>query len=407
MSAFPIQENEESQQRFKALLEHASLGIIETNHLARIVHINPFAARLFGYAEKELLGEPIEKLIPQRFRGKHEQHRDQYIEHPRNRPMGVGMDLFAVRKDGSEFPVEVSLSTYQHEGIQHVIAFVSDITIRKKAEKSIKELNDSLEATVEQRTLELRQAIAALEDSREELSRSLEKEKELNELKTRFVSMASHEFRTPLSTVLSSSYLLQQYTRGEDQPKRDKHLQRIISSVNLLTDILNDFLSVGKIEEGKIQLRRSDLELPSFVSGTIEELRSNLKPGQSIRYHHEGPAYAWIDGSLLKHILLNLLSNASKFSPEDSVIEVQTTIEPQQLLLTVRDKGIGISPEDQKHLKERFFRAANAATIQGTGLGLHIVSKYVELLEGSLDWESELGAGTTFYIRLPGVKRED
>lgn len=267
----------QDEQRFLALLEHASMGIVEVNHLGEINNVNPFALKLFGYTEQEVLNKKIELLIPPRFHTRHTKHRDDYIHHPRSRPMGAGMDLFAVKKDGTEFPVEVSLSSYTRNNEQYAIAFISDITIRKEAELKIKKMNDELEETVEQRTKELMVAIQQLERSKEELSRLLEKEKELNELKSKFVSMASHEFRTPLSTVLSSSYLLQKYTSEEDQPKREKHLQRIVSSVNMLTDILNDFLSVGKIEEGKINIRLSEIDVPNVIDAIIEEIRNNFR----------------------------------------------------------------------------------------------------------------------------------
>lgn len=388
----------QDESRYMALLEHASMGIVEINNRGEINNVNRFALQLFGYDEHEVLNKKIELLIPARFHTRHIKHRDDYIHHPRSRPMGAGMDLFATKKDGTEFPVEVSLSSYTRNNEQYSIAFVSDISIRKESELQIKKLNDELEGTVEQRTKELKHAIQQLERSKEELSKLLEKEKELNELKSKFVSMASHEFRTPLSTVLSSAYLLQKYTSGEDQPKREKHLQRIVSSVNMLTDILNDFLSVGKIEEGKIHVRLSEFNIPDSVNAIIEEIRNNLRKKQKISYHHDGNPDFLLDFSLLKHIIMNLVSNASKFSPEGSVIEVRSDLTNSNLKLSVRDRGMGISREDQKHLMERFFRGTNATNIQGTGLGLHIVAKYAELLNGSIECKSELEKGTEFII---------
>ena len=347
-----------SSPQSSALFNNASLGIVVVNSKGIIQTINPFALSLFGYSLEETLEKPIEMLIPHRFHNKHVSHRDKYIHNPKNRPMGVGMDLFGLKKDGTEFPVEVSLSNYQNNDELNVIAFISDITIRKKAEVEIKKLNDELEATVENRTRDLKEALRQLE-------KALEKEKELSELKSRFVSMASHEFRTPLSTILSSSYLIEKYTSAEDQPKRDKHLQRIISSVNMLTDILNDFLNVGKIEEGKIQVRPLELNIREVITGIAEEIKNNLKKKQEIRYHHNGNEKVEMDPSLLKHIIMNLVSNASKFSPEMSPIEIKTTGRDHRLTLSVKDRGMGISREDQKHLMERFFRGANASQYTG------------------------------------------
>jgi signal transduction histidine kinase len=240
--------------------------------------------------------------------------------------------------------------------------------------------------------------ISQRKKAEEDLRKSLEKEKELNDLKSNFVSMASHEFRTPLSTVLSSAYLIEKYSTSDDQPKREKHLDRIISSVNMLTDILNDFLSVGKIEEGKLQVNLTRFNIEILISAIVEEIKNNLKKKQEISYHHTGNPDVVLDSSLLKHIIMNLVSNASKFSPENSCIEMKTIRNGNQVILSVKDHGIGISKVDQQHLMQRFFRGANAGNIQGTGLGLHIVSKYAELMNGIVTYNSELGKGTQFVI---------
>jgi signal transduction histidine kinase len=299
--------------------------------------------------------------------------------------MGVGMDLSALRKNGTEFPVEVSLSTYKNNEGTFSIAFISDISVRKTSENALRQLNDELERKVEERTQSLRIA--------------LDKEKELGELKSRFVSMASHEFRTPLSTILSSAYLIGRYADSGEVPKRDKHIQRIVSSVNMLTDILNDFLSLGKIEEGRIQVRPAPIFITGWIKEVLSELQTTLKAGQRIHYAHTGEeGQVLLDPSLLKHIVQNLVSNAGKFSPANAAITVQTNLHDGGFELGVKDQGIGISAEDQKHLSERFFRGANAVNIQGTGLGLHIVSRYSELMKGTLSWESALDEGTTFRV---------
>jgi PAS domain S-box-containing protein len=390
----------EEEERFKAFFEHASMGILVVNQRAEITEVNAFALKQFGYTKTEMLGSKIELLIPSRFGSKHIEHREKYIQQPSSRPMGVGLDLSAAKKDGTEFPVEVSLGNYTSHGEKYVIAFISDISVRKRAQEEVEKLNNELEATVEQRTSELRDTMYQLELSKEELSKLLIREKELSELKSRFVSMASHEFRTPLSTVLSSAYLVEKYTSTEDQPKREKHLQRIISSVNMLTDILNDFLSVGKIEEGKIQVRWMDFDLQKNTDAIIQELKQNAKKGQQINYRHNGKVMVNLDPSLLKHMLMNLISNAIKFSPEGAPIEIKTAVTDSLILISVKDNGIGISKEDQEHLMERFFRGANATNIQGTGLGLHIVAKYAELMNGRLSCISELEQGTEFLIQL-------
>lgn len=376
-------------KEFEALFNNAAIGIIVTNTTGNIIMVNQFALRQFGYADGELTDERIEILIPSRYRGKHEHHRDNYHgSKAHSRPMGVGMDLYAVKKDGTEFPVEVSLSPYMTEEGQFAIAFISDISIRKKSELALLQLNAELERKVDERT--------------KSLSDALEKEKELNELKSRFVSMASHEFRTPLSTILSSAFLISKYTKTEEQPKRDKHIQRVVSSGNMLNDILNDFLSVGKIEEGRIQVRPSEMDIEAEVNNLVKEIQPLLKNEQKIVYNHLGHNIVTLDLSLFKHILMNLISNAIKFSDAGTDIVISTEKDAMGLLIKVKDKGIGISKTDQEHLFERFFRGENASNIQGTGLGLHIVSKYVELMEGTLDLKSDIGKGTEFIIKFKG-----
>ncbi|WP_295128871.1 HAMP domain-containing sensor histidine kinase [uncultured Chitinophaga sp.] len=265
-------------------------------------------------------------------------------------------------------------------------------------------VNKDIEQMVQQRTDRLQHALEAMQSARDELNVKLDKEKDLGELKSRFVSMASHEFRTPLSTILSSAYLAKQYNAEEDQHKRNKHIDRIVASVNFLTDILNDFLSLGKIEEGKVVVRPVLFDVRESINKMIQEAQGIVKPNQEISYKHEGWPDVMLDPSLLRHIILNLIGNAVKFSTrENAQIQVLSHTDSYGLTLKVRDNGIGMSPEDQAHLFERFFRGGNAGNIQGTGLGLHIVSKYTELMKGIITCQSELDVGTTFTIIFPPV----
>lgn len=526
----------------KSFFEISTLGILMINKKGEIVSANPYLLNQFGYSKNEVIGKQVELLIPSRYQENHKKERREFLHHTTNRVMGMGRDLFAKRKDGSEFPVEISLAHYPSDGDQYVVAYILDLSIRKKAEAELREMNSKLESTVKSRTLDLSETLRKLELSRKELQNTitfqkallnnaraiivsvdtkgiiqtfnleaernlgykaaeligkhtpqiyndpiltpektrelsqkfqhtmsegmemfyanaclslpnenewvyvrkdgtkfpvllnisamrdesgviigfvgvaldisktksiedelhlaLDKEKELSGLKSRFVSMASHEFRTPLSTVLSSAYLIEKYTNAEDQAKRTVHLQRVVSSVNMLTDILNDFLSVGKIEEGKIQVRLSSFDIRQHVLSIMDEVKNNLKKRQQLFYKHYGASDVLLDSSLLKHIILNLISNASKFSSEGSPIEIYSSCNSQCITLSVKDHGIGISREDQQHLMERFFRGANASNIQGTGLGLHIVSKYVELMDGTIVCKSELEKGTELIMKF-------
>jgi PAS domain S-box-containing protein len=402
-------------QKFEALFQNASLGILVIDQNGDIILVNNFLIALFNYnSPNDLIGKKVEVLIPSRFHRHHVHDRDSYAKHPSSRPMGIGRDLFGIKHTGEEFPVEVSLSGYNTAQGRFSIAFISDISKRKEIEeavyqqqqelaeinKTIERLNQELESKVATRTEQLQGAMEQLEASKDELTKALSKEKELGDLKSRFVSMASHEFRTPLSTILSSASLLAKYTLSEEQEKRDKHIQRIKSSVNNLTDILNEFLSLGKIEDGKVIANHIEFNIKEFVTSLCNEINGILKKGQKLMYEHSGITTVVLDPALLKNILINLLSNAIKFSGENAEINIRTSLSHNKFQLNVSDKGIGISNEDQKHLFERFFRGNNVTNIQGTGLGLHIVGKYIELLNGSISVESELEKGTEFIINF-------
>ena len=418
MSRISKEVESNSKSQFEALFEYATIGMLITNGRGEIGSFNACAELLFGYSREELTGKTVESLIPESFRHNHESMRNGFMKKPSNRPMGANRDLYGRKKDGTVFPIEISLAHFQHKGESHVIAFIIDISVRKSSEAAllkqqkelervsdqIRKLNAELEQKVEDRTKMMKEALSELERSRQDLSLLLQKEKELGDLKSKFVTMASHEFRTPLSTIHSSATLIGKYGAPEDEQKRTKHLKRIQSSVENMRDILEDFLSIGKIEEGKIKLTPEALsheELIEEISGLVAEMQALAKQGQKITIKSSISSQVEIDIKMMRHVLTNLLSNAIKFSPEDSVIEVGAEEKNNLLHLSVRDSGIGISKEDQERLFERFFRGDNAANIQGTGLGLYLISRYTELAKGRIEWESSLGKGTTFHIFLP------
>lgn len=265
-----------------------------------------------------------------------------------------------------------------------VFIFSFDITEQKKLEGELKKLNDTLSKKVMEKT--------------RELSDFLERERELNQMKSRFVSMASHECRTPLSTILSSISLIEKYDLAEQQPNRIKHVKRIRHSVLNLTNLLDEFLSLDKLEQGKWSVHFTEVDVKTYMSEILEELEGISKNGQHILYSHQGKSSAILEKQILRNVLLNLLSNAIKYSDKD--IELQTLVHEDHMLVLVCDQGIGIPEEEQKNLFTRFFRATNALNVQGTGLGLHIVKRYLELINGSIDFTSKQNEGTTFTVYL-------
>ena len=399
MHPFNIKDME-SKEGIDALFLYATEGILVVNDKGEIVRINPSAEKLFGYEKTELLGKKIEILIPKRFSA-HSKHRENYSEKPHPRAMGGGMELFGQKKDGFEFPVEISLSPYSNANGRFVIAFIVDITLRKHTEEKLKNYSMDLQNQVKNRTLILEEAIQELEKTKKDLHNALDKERELNELKSRFVSMASHEFRTPLTTMMSSLSLVTKYGEQNDKQNQIKHVSKIKNSINNLTDILNDFLSVSKLEEGRVENMPERLNLKLFIEDIISEMTPMAGKVQMRALQYSGNENVFLDKKVLKNILFNLISNAIKFSPEEGTIEINAQVLISSVKISVIDQGIGISKEDQQHLFERFFRAHNATHIQGTGLGLHIVARYIDVMNGSINFESEENKGTTFTIIIP------
>lgn len=388
----------ETKEGVDALFLYATEGILVVNEKGEITRINPSAQKLFGYSQEHLIGKKIEVLIPKRFSTQHEKHRENYSQKPYARSMGVDMELSGLRKDGSEFPLEISLSPYNTTEGKFVIAFILDVTLKKQSEEKLKNYSLELERQVRNRTLVLEEAIDELEKTKMELRKALEKEKELNEMKSRFVSMASHEFRTPLTTMMSSLSLTSKYGMQNDLTNQEKHIQKIKHSINNMTDILNDFLSVSKLEEGKIVNQPIEMNLKKFTSEVLTEMEGMLSKEQVFVHQYSGGETVELDPKLLQGILFNLLSNAIKFSPNGGEIVVRSEVTDEAIRISIKDSGVGISKTDQKHLFERFFRGQNVTHIQGTGLGLNIISSYLNLMGGTIQIESEENKGTLITI---------
>ena len=395
--------------RYNAIFEHAHIGIIISNCSGVVEHINPFASEIFGYEENELEGKKIEVLIPKKIEEKHIRYRSDYIKNPTARSMGVGRDLIALKKDGSEFYVEISLCSYEMESGLKVISFVNDISLRKKNEKQLEDALAGLEEKVKERTNELSQALSEishknniLKKSEAHVRKALEKERELSEMKSNFVSMASHEFRTPLGGILTSATLIGKYPKEEDNHKREKHLRSIKRSVKNLTTILNDFLSIDKLEHGITQTNKSNFFIKELIVGIIQDAKDLSQEGQRIEYNHlDENVQIRQDKDMLRNVLINLISNATKYSTTGKTITITSRIKEDKVCIEIVDQGIGIPLAEQKFLFGQFFRANNVVNIQGNGLGLNIVKRYVELMKGEISFESEENVGTSFLVKLP------
>lgn len=416
-----LKKEKERAQRY---LDVANTIIVVLNREGKVELLNHKGSEILGYPEEEVLGADwFELVIDPEERPEVRQTFEQLME---GRPEATEYyeSEIVTRRGRHQLIAWRNAVIQDEEG--HPTATISsgvDITEQRAAERRIEKMNAELEQRVEMRTEELAEAVnqllninkqlefeiqerkaaeTALRKSERELRRAYEREKELSELKSRFVSMASHEFRTPLSTILSSADIIEAYQKTEQQERREKHTNRIKSAVANLTGILNDFLSLSRLEEGKIQHQPVEFEISHFChEEVIDELQGLLKEGQRIRCHGIEERKVYLDKKFLKNILFNLLSNAIKYSDPGDPIDLTMFLKNDQLLITVQDRGIGIPEEEQQHLFTRFFRAHNVENIQGTGLGLNIVKKYVELMNGHITFESKLGEGTTIEVEIP------
>lgn len=410
---------EKTENVFNILFEAASEGIIVVDASQKIVSSNIAANEMFGYDKGELVGQSLNILIPRKYKANHPSHFKDFMSHSEKRQMGHGRDLYGVKKNGEEFPVEAGLNPFEINGERYVMSLVIDISVRKEAQRQIKELNTELESKIKVRTRELEESVQQLQSVNKNLEReikrrkeaenriktALQKEKELNELKTKFLSLVSHEFKTPLSGILTSVVLLGKYKLEEHQEKREKHLATIKNKVHYLDNILNDFLSIERLESGKVNYKFSTFSLSKLVNEVVYNANVTLKTGQEIQYPQNIENITLHqDEKILELVLSNLLSNAIKYSPENTLIKFQARTNGNKIEFKVKDQGMGIPEKDQKHIFERYFRAENALLNQGTGIGLNISKVHLENLGGTISFNSRENEGTEFIVELPIIK---
>jgi hypothetical protein len=391
-------------------------GVIVVNKKQLIVAANTSALKMFGYKKNELMNEHLNILIPSQYHKSHFTHFSNFIKSNNGRKIKHDLNLFGVKKNNKEFPVEIGLNPFSVYGDHFIIALIIDITLRKENEEKIAQLNTNLEQKVKERTYELKNTIKQLKELnlnyKEEIKKrirvesklkiALKKEIELNELKTKFLSMVSHEFKTPLSGILTSSMLLEKYQLNEEQPKRDKHIKTITNKVHYLNNILNDFLSIERLESNKVNYKISTFHLSKLLNEVVYNANLLLKAGQRINVPNDIDEYVLHqDERILELILSNIIHNAIKYSGENSTINIEVHQNSKKIIFKITDEGIGIPEKDQKFIFNRYFRAENALNTQGTGIGLNIVKAHLENLGGAITFTSKEHIGSEFTLELP------
>ncbi len=385
-------------RRISLLLESLPDAIFEVDASGRIVLANMEAERMFQRSNEELLGLRVEELIPKRFLGSHISHRDHYAVHPVRRPMGAGLDLYAVRKDGTEFAVDINLSPLECEEIGHVLCVIRDVSPRRAVEEKVNVLNQNLE----RRSAELAAANEELSFQNREVERT-------NRLKSEFLASMSHELRTPLNTILGFSELLSEEGAGPLNDKQKRFVTHISRDAHHLLELINDILDLSKIEAGRLELRPEPFAMAVAIAEVLTSIRP-LAAAKNIMIDSDLDTTMILQADRLrfKEILYNLFSNAIKFTPANGRIWIESTVDGGSVRILIGDTGIGIAPEDQQSIFESF-RQASATTKgvrEGTGLGLAITKRLVEHHGGRIWVESEPGAGSRFYFTLPVTSEE-
>ena len=363
---------QESETKLRSVIDSAMDAVITIDEFGCITEWNVQAEHLFGYSQMEAKDSSLSDLIvPEKYRDAHNKGMAHFLKTGEGPVLNKRIEIIGMHKSGEIFPIELSIVPIQTNDQYYFSAFIRDIRAQKKTE------------------LEMQQA--------------LEKEKELREMKSKFVSMTSHEFRTPLTTIKSNIELLDFFLKknGLDQdPKARRNIERIESQIERLNQLMNDMLMIGKLEGGKIPFNPQSLLLSDLCKDVVNHFSIDLGKESSVDFKIIGKEKeVEIDPNIYEHIITNLLSNALKYSDSGSKIDLVLEFNDDFFLCSIKDRGIGISEADQEKLFESFFRAKNVGAIQGTGLGLSIVKQFVEMHKGEISLQSKIGEGTTFSIK--------
>lgn len=401
---------------YKTCFDNSREGIIVIDEFRKIILVNTRVEKIFGYKPNELINKSVNILLPKSLKKSHDNNITNYYQKPYERNDFEKRDLYGIHKNGHKVEVLIGLNYFQLEEKNYVKASISDISDYKKKEQIFRNINYKLEHELKIKYVELSAINKQLIDTNKVLldeinkkiiaekkaNNALEKEIELNNLKTKFISLASHEFRTPLSGIMTSVTLIGKHSQNKNIDKIEKHVDQIKTMVHHLNTILHDFLALEQLSNSKITYRYKTFNLFELINKIIDETKSILKKNQQIIYTPQNSNKNIInDYTIISIIITNLLYNAIKYSHEKGIIKIESSITEDNFRVTIKDFGIGIPKDDQKHIFERFFRAKNVTEIQGTGIGLNIIKGHIDSLGGSISFKSEENVGTEFTFELP------
>ena len=409
----------QSQDIFNVLFEAFPESVLIVDENQKIVAANSSAEKIFGYKKGKLKDQFLNILIPERYQTTHKSHFNYFMAKDNKIMNADGLYLFGLKKNKKEFPVEIGLNPFILYDKKYLMALVIDMTIRRETEIKINSINVELEEKIEDKTIELNNTISKLKELNlnyeKELKRRIEienkmknalkKERELNELKTKFLSLVSHEFKTPLSGILTSVILLEKYQLSEQQEKRNKHLKTITKKVHYLNKVLNDFASLEKLDSSNESYKFTIFNLSKIINEVVYNANMILKSGQHINVLQNTSDFVLHqDEKILELVLNNIIYNAIRYSPENTEINLDISKKGKNLIIEISDHGIGIPKNDQKFIFNRYFRAENVLNIPGTGIGLNIIKTHLKNMGGTIDFKSQENKGSTFFVELPIIK---
>ncbi|WP_111707782.1 PAS domain-containing sensor histidine kinase [Lutibacter citreus] len=376
---------------YKVCFNSMLVGILVCNKKKEIILSNNPLSQIFGYPSNDLHYKNADLLFDNK------NLLNEFIQNPSDNKYKTVIECFGLKKDGGKIPLELSFGRIEYVGENYYKALITDISERKAKEEKITTKNFQLEKEVELRNIELENVIKKLKNS-------LNKEIELNNLKTSFISLASHEFKTPLSAILTSAELIVKYAHLAKTEKINEHLYKVKKLINYLNEMVDSILTLENIECGKIIPLYIKINLDEFISRIIKSSKPLLLKNQKIIFTSNCEEYIYQDAKILEIIISNILFNAIKYSKENGIIKISCSFNKSYLILQIEDDGIGIPKKDHDFIFKRFFRAKNASYFPGTGIGLNIVKGYVDYFKGIISFKSEENKGAIFNVQLPKIK---